>query len=270
MCQVVFEREDDDMTELASTIASVTESDWEANIDANVSLAFNVTQSFENHSIPSSDVDFFNAMNLREDISKLSVSIGSYNVSYEPCSDFDIYKTSFSKWEQVESTFKSVLNPEEIEHVKSKVLSTQASRFRRVSKELLSKLWIVPENLAEKEIEWNTQLCRKSKNNNLSRNYTKNDRMLRFKRLQSVLFTDTMFATKHKSTKVNKCCQVFVSDEGYIVHPMKYQDEFETALHWFCTEFGVLVNMIVDGFSTQKKPSVKRFCDQVGTALNIL
>ena len=122
----------------------------------------------------------------------------------------------------------------------------------------LSKAWLVPENLAEKEVERNTQLHRQSKDNVLSRNYTTNDRMLRCKRLESVFFTDTMFATKHKSARGNKCCQVFVSDKGYIVvYPMKSQSEFETVLHWFCKEVGVPVDLIVDGFSAQKKPSVK-------------
>ena len=99
----------------------------------------------------------------------------------------------------------------------------------------LSKLWLVPENLAEETIERNIQLHRQSKDNTLSRNYTTNDRMLRCKRLESVFFTDTMFVTKHKSTRGNKCCQVFVSDKSYIaVYPMKSQSEFETALHRFC------------------------------------
>ena len=43
--QVVFEEEDDDLIELASTMASVPGSDWEANIDANVSTSFSVSPS---------------------------------------------------------------------------------------------------------------------------------------------------------------------------------------------------------------------------------
>ncbi len=83
---------------------------------------------------------------------------------------FDINKPSFSKWEEVESTLKLVLNPDELEYVESKVLSTQASRSRGVSKEFLSKLWLVPGNLAEKEIEINAQLRLQSKDNTLSCN----------------------------------------------------------------------------------------------------
>ena len=67
-----------------------------------------------------------------------------------------------------------------------------------------------------------------------------------------------MFATKHKSTKGNKYCHFFLSDKHHIyVHPMKSQDELETSLHWFFKEVGVPVDLIVDGFSSQKKLSIK-------------
>ena len=80
-----------------------------------------------------------------------------------------------------------------------------------------------------------------------------------------------MFATKHKHTRGNKCCQFVVSNKGYVVvYLMKSQDEFETALYWFCKEVGVPVDLGVDGFSSQKKRSVKRFCNQVGATLKIL
>ena len=192
-----------------------------------MSTEFSLPSSVEQHLSPSPDVAFCKAINMRGDISNLSAPIGSFNVSSEPYSVFDIDKPSFSKWEEVESTLKLVLNPEELEHVEAKVSSTQASRSRGVSKEFLSKLWLVPENLAEKLIERNTQQRRQSKDNALSRNHTKNDLMLRHKRLESVFFTETIFATKHKSTRGNKCCQVFMNDKIYVaVYPMKSQGEF--------------------------------------------
>ena len=80
------------------------------------------------------------------------------------------------------------------------------------------------------------------------RQFPTNDRMLRYRRIQSVFFTDTMFATpKAKSTRDYTCCQVFVSDKGFVaVYPMKSQAEFQTALHWFCKEVGVPVDLVVD------------------------
>ena len=52
--------------------------------------------------------------------------------------------------------------------------------------------------------------------------------------------------------------------------PLKSQGEFETTLCLFCKKNDVPVDLIMDGLSAQKKPCVKRFCNQVGTALNIL
>ena len=95
--------------------------------------------------------------------------------------------------------------------------------------------------------------------------------MLRYRRLQSVFFTDTLFALKHKSTRGNVCCQVFASDKGYVaVYPMKSQKEFPMALHWFCKQVGVPDSLVVDGHRSLQSGQVRRFCDQVGTTLRIL
>ena len=108
------------MTDLAPTMASVSESDWEASIDNNVSTAFAVQSSVEHHSSPSSDVAFCKAINLRGEMSKLSASIGSCNVSSDSCSLFDISKPSLSESEEVESTLKLVLNSEKLSMLKLK------------------------------------------------------------------------------------------------------------------------------------------------------
>ena len=51
---------------------------------------------------------------------------------------------------------------------------------------------------------------------------------------------------------------------------MKYQTEFQTALHWFCKQVGVPVDLIIYGHKSQQSNDVKRFCNQVGTTLKIL
>ena len=79
-----------------------------------------------------------------------------------------------------------------------------------------------------------------------------------------------MLTTQHKSTRVNKCCQVFVSDKGYVaVYPMKSQAEYPTALHWFCKESGVPIKFFCDGFSAQKQSKVRKFSEQAGMTLKI-
>ena len=63
--------------------------------------------------------------------------------------------------------------------MEANISSPQSPRSTGVSKEFLSNLWLVPENLAEKTIEINNLLRRQSKDNPLSRNHAKNDRTLR-------------------------------------------------------------------------------------------
>ena len=81
-----------------------------------------------------------------------------------------------------------------------------------------------------------------------------------------------MFAhPKATSLRGYTCCQVFVSDKGYVaVYPMKTQEEFQTAFHWFCKQIGVPVDLVVNAHQAQTSKATKRFCHQVGTTLRIL
>ena len=59
--------------------------------------------------------------------------------------------------------------------------------------------------------------------------------------------------------------------KGFVaVYPMQSQKEFQTALHWFCKKVGVPVSLDADGHLSQASPTVRRFCDQVGTTLRVL
>ena len=61
----------------------------------------------------------------------------------------DVDESSFFKREEVKSVLKSVMNHEELEKVEAKASSSQASRSRGFSKDFLSKLWFVPDHLAD-------------------------------------------------------------------------------------------------------------------------
>ena len=129
-------------------------------------------------------------------------------------------------------SLKSKLNPAQISFVESKIKAAEAARSKGVSPSMLAKLRMIDEHLAEGAIDQNTQLCRHNADNYLSRRYTTNDQMIRYKRLKSKFYFDTMFATKHKSVREYTCCQIFVSDKGFVAkYPMRSQEEFRTALH---------------------------------------
>ena len=238
-------------------------------IDATISSAF--TAPSRDTSNTSFDADLADCLSRRAEVSKVQASIGSCNISDDRnCPIFD--EPMLMKTDELENILSSILGPVEMQATLDAVVATMASKPKGTDSETLSKLWYISDSLAEGAIEANTQLRRYNAENTLSRNFSTNDRMLRYRRIQSVFYTDTMFSTpKAKSTRQNVCCQVFVSDEGYVaVYPMKSQAEFPTVLHWFCKHIGVPTTLVVDGHKAQTSGEVKRFCDQVGTTLRIL
>ena len=141
-----------------------------------------------------------------------------------------------------------------------------------VSPEFLKKIWSITDAQAQGVVEQTTQLNRQSADGSLARQFSTNDRMLRYRRIQSYFFTDTMFVTKAaKSTRGNICLQLFVSDKGFVaVYPMESKSDFPDALHLFCKEVGVPISLVVDPSGEQTSRLVRRFCNQVGTTLRIL
>ena len=87
---------------------------------------------------------------------------------------------------------------------------------------------------AEKTINVTAQRVVRTEDPALSHNCSSNDRMLRYNRLDTHFFMDTFYATKKKglkSTRGNTCCQLFVTDKGYIyVVPMRKESEVLLAL----------------------------------------
>ena len=82
-----------------------------------------------------------------------------------------------------------------------------------------------------------------------SRNYGTNDRMLRYRRINTYFYTDTFFATKKggKSSRGNTCCQLFVTDKGYLyVVPMQSKGQFLEALNQLAKEVGAPDALICD------------------------
>ena len=80
----MFEKERDGLIVMASTMVSVSGSDKEIKIDANVSASFSVPPSVEKNLSPSFYVAFCKTIKLRGEMSKLSTYVGSCNVSSKP------------------------------------------------------------------------------------------------------------------------------------------------------------------------------------------
>lgn len=267
--------ETEDVAQKVFELASVSYTEWDEEVDRNIQSAFASISHCNNaqQSDSTSDLEFAEALSMRGEVSKMFASIGSCNIADEetiPCSLFE--KPTTTTMDDLEKMIESEVSPDIMERVHSVIASMDAGNAKGPDAKMLSKLWLISEPLAKEAIEQNTQLCRHGAENSMSRQLSTNDRMLRYRRIQSTFFTDTMFATpKAKSTRGFSCCQVFVSDKGYVaVYPMKSQEEFQTALHWFCKQVGVPSNLVCDAHKAQVNSKVKRFCDQVGTTLRVL
>jgi hypothetical protein len=97
--------------------------------------------------------------------------------------------------------------------------------------------------------------------------------MLRYKRISDYFFMDTFFATKKagKSTRGHTCCQLFVTDKGFVyVVPMKSKAEVLQAVKQFAKEIGAPDAIICDMAGEQTSHALKRFCQEIGTTMRYL
>ena len=153
------------------------------------------------------------------------------------------------------------------------VSATHANPRKGVDAEHLSKIWRIDLETARRTLEVTTQRSNRVDNPTLSRNYGTNDRMLRYKRLDEYFFMDTFFATKKagKSTRSNTCCQLFVTDKGFVyVVPMKSKAEVLQAVKQFAKEVGAPDALICDAAGEQTSQAMRKFCTEIGTTLRAL
>ena len=84
---------------------------------------------------------------------------------------------------------------------------------------------------------------------------------------------DTFFATKKagKSSRSNTCCQLFVTNKGYVyVVPMKFKIEVLQAVKQFAKEIGAPDAIICDMAGEQTSHPLRQFCNKIGTTLRVL
>ena len=73
--------------------------------------------------------------------------------------------------------------------------ATHTEKQKGVSPELLEKILRIDNSTAKRTIHTTNQLNRQEANSKLSRNFVTNDRMLRYRRIKSYLFTEHFFVT---------------------------------------------------------------------------
>lgn len=150
--------------------------------------------------------------------------------------------------------------------------AAHAEISKDVTKEMLAKVWRISEDEARRTLEVTTQLNRQGADTSLSRRAGTNDRMLRYKRIQSMFFMDTFFVTKRaKSVRGFTMMQIFVSDKGFVkVYGMTSQTDIPKAMKLFAKEVGAPNTFVCDPHPNQKSKEVRAFCLKIGSTLRVL
>ena len=102
-------------------------------------------------------------------------------------------------------------------------ISASAYFTRVATPDHLSKPWRIDIEAAKKMLEITTQLRKHEVDGPLTRDFSTNNRIHCYKRIDTHFFRHTFFVTKRsKSTCGNTCMNIFVSDKGFMfVVPMK-------------------------------------------------
>ena len=130
----------------------------------------------------------------------------------------------------------------------------------------LSKVWQISYEDTKCTIDATTQHGTHHPNPVMNQNYTTNDRMLQYRRINKYFFMDTSFATMKggTSSRGNTCCQLIDTDKGFIyVVPMKCKSEVLSAIKQFAKEVGVPDAIVSDMSREQVSQDVQHFATQL-------
>ena len=142
----------------------------------------------------------------------------------------------------------------------------------------LSRVFNVDLPTAKATIRVTGQRVRRANIPSLVRNFSTNDRMLRYRRLRRDFYMDTFFAAKNSSDKWDgksvrgfKSVQLFVSDTSYMYAVlMKTLEDVPEAVSRFLRDVGAPNVLIGDAHSSHQSLSVKRLLGRAGTKLRLL
>ena len=168
---------------------------------------------------------------MRNDFGQFAMNIGATSILDQTYLDDDDSQDSSDDDDTSHDNSDDDFDPIELDDDTNEVLldnfmasTAQAGKSRGVDPKHLSKIWRISHEDAQRTIDVTTQTSIRTDDPTLSRNYSTNDRMLRYRRIKDFFFMDTFFATKKggQSSRGHTCCQLFVTDKGFIyVVPMK-------------------------------------------------
>lgn len=159
-----------------------------------------------------------------------------------------------------------------LEVMAATISAVASGKQEEVTAENLSKIWRISYDDAERTLRNTTQFIQHDVHGTLARNFGTSDRALRYRRLKSIFFMDTLIIGQNcHSVRGYKFVQVFVSDRGFVyLYLMESLTEIPNALKMFSKEVGCPETLVADHHKNHKDRLVKSYCLEIGTKLRIL
>ena len=149
----------------------------------------------------------------------------------------------------------------------------QEGMDNKINPHMLSKRLQIPLEMAKQTLRITTQLGRRTSSEpTLNRKYRTNDRMLRYNRVSTFTFMDTMFASARggKSLRGNTACQVFATEFGHVFAVLmenKTGQRIAQAIKQYFKSVGVPDRIICDQAREQVKGEAARIINDSGSTL---
>ena len=146
----------------------------------------------------------YQALTMRNKHGQFAMNIGATSILGQPyLDDDDDSQDSSDADDTSQDNSDDDFDPIELDDDTNELLpdnfmasTAQAGKTRGVDPKHLSKIWRISHEDAQTTIDVTTQTSTQTDDPTLSRNYSTNDRMLRYKRIKDFFFMDTFFATK--------------------------------------------------------------------------
>ena len=153
----------------------------------------NATYGFED------EHQLYQALNMRNEHGQFAMSIGATRILDQPyLVDDDDSQDSSDEDDTSQDDSDDDFDPLELDDDTNEALldnfmasTAQAGKPRGVDPKHLSKIWRISHEDTQRTIDVTTQMSTRTDDPTLSRNYSTNDRMLRYKRIKDFFFMDT-------------------------------------------------------------------------------
>ena len=143
-----------------------------------------------------------------------------------------------------------------------------SSRGTKVNATTLATRWGIGIESARRTLECTEQSAVRAYTSKLTRRYRTNDRKLRYRRLTTAMFSDTMKANVASWFRGNVYGQVFCTNFHWCrIFPMKAKSDAHKALPLLFNETGVPHTMIVDNALEQIHGNFRKRVSEVGAVL---